>query len=199
MRITKNAVVGNYAEEKVAINEVISAVVGSEHHGRLPSDSVAHQSHIFGRNGNWDIAAIFNSNPTIGNRRMPDVAAFDGNNEVSGITAKSAFEIDHNTTALLGFAQNVRASGFVESGFDQPNTNGAKAHSKQGGNAHDLRPPSGHALGSQVIFLAISFALGVASLFYANYLGSRGRADPYYYIFGVLAVYLSLVCSFLLQ
>jgi len=87
---------------------------------------------------------------------------------------------------------------FIESGFNKPNADGTDTHANKGGNSHDLRPPRHNALRGQIIFVAFVFALGLASLFYTIWLGNRGRAEPFYSVFGVLAVYLSAVYCFVL-
>ncbi len=84
----------------------------------------------------------------------------------------------------------VASASFIKSGFDQPDTDRAQTHPDQGGNTHNLRPPRSDFLRSQVLFFAFIFALGLASLSYTIWTSDRRTADPFYTIFGVLAVYL---------
>ncbi len=100
--------------------------------------------------------------------------------------------------ALADLGQFISLARLIESGLNQKNTYGAQSHSDEGGDSHNLGPPSGHFLRSQVLFFALIFTSGLVSLGYAIYLGGRGRADPYYVVFGVLAVYLGAIGSLVL-
>jgi len=98
--------------------------------------------------------------------------------------------IGNQICALTEKCDLIGRSSFVKSGFDQPNANRAQSHADQGSNTHDFSPPSRDLLRGQILFFAFVFALGLASLIYTIWGSRRRPADPFYPIFGVLAVYL---------
>jgi hypothetical protein len=113
-------------------------------------------------------------------------------NWVAMLKRHNAFRMNVSLQLTLGSVGGnfVGFASFVKGGVNQENADRAQSHANKRGDAHYFRPSSSHFLRSQILFFAFIFALGLASLFYTIRRGKWGGADPFYTIFGVLAVYL---------
>jgi hypothetical protein len=192
-----------------------AAISGAPSHeeGLRKRNGSAHYANACGFSGLYDMLVSRSIRKSVGHYFIFGQFDFDANLQCGGATyvlgTKSAYQVsavhifgvklDANYSSLGFFRQRVRSTSFIERSFDQPDANGAKSHSDQGGYAHDASPPSRHFLSGQVLFLTFVLSLGLASLAYTVWLGERGRADPFYTIFGVLAVYLGALGCFLLN